>query len=85
MNESIAVTKEAYAKKRFSSTRSDKNITRNKGALIPRRHRAGHIGGAAIEYTDGDILPALPETMTIRERRPSLMPSPIPGESWQVT
>ena len=39
---------------------------------------------AAIEYTDGDILPALPETMSIRERRPSLMRSPIPGRSWEV-
>ena len=45
----------------------------------------GISGGAAIEYTDVDILPALPETMTIREHRPSLMRSPIPGESWQVT
>jgi hypothetical protein len=45
----------------------------------------GITGGAAIVYTDVDILPALPETVTIRERRPSLMRSLIPGESWQVT
>jgi len=30
----------------------------------------GISGGAAIEYTDGDILPALPEMVTLRERRP---------------
>jgi hypothetical protein len=30
----------------------------------------GISGGAAIEYVDGDILPALPEMMTLRERRP---------------
>ncbi|MBC2697989.1 MAG: hypothetical protein HF976_04040 [ANME-2 cluster archaeon] len=37
----------------------------------------GITGGATIVYTDVDILPALPETMTIRERRPLLMRSPI--------
>jgi len=39
----------------------------------------GISGGAAIEYTDGDILPALPEMMTIRERRPFSH-----RKSWQV-
>ena len=47
------------------------DITRDEGAPISRRHRAWHIRGCHhVEYTDGDILPALPETMTMRESRP---------------
>jgi len=60
------------------------------GCVLVRFHSlddivSGISRGDAIEYTQVDTLSALPETMTIRERRPSLMRSLIPGESWQVT
>ena len=50
------------------------------GARVPP-YRAeivrGISGGAAVKYADGDIRPALPETMTLRGRRPFPMRSPI--------
>ena len=59
-------------------------ITQDKGVPIADIVR-GISRGIAIEYTDVEILPVLPETMTIQERCPFSHTISDPQESWQVS